>query len=265
MKLALFQMKMSKNSEENLSKSIWALKEAAGNKADLIIYPELQLYEFFPQYEALKVSGKSTTLDGDIVKQFCLACKENHIMAVPNIYLKENGKYYDASLLIDKHGKIMGCQKMVHIAQADKFYEQDYYAPSDDGFHVFDTEFGQIGIVICFDRHYPESIRTESLKGAELILIPTANTLAEQMEMFEWEVKVQASQNSVAIAMCNRVGTEDKMEFAGESLVVDADGNTRLKAGGSEQLIYADIDLSQSLAIRSQKSYMNLRRIEWYI
>ena len=135
-------------------------------------------------------------------------CRKNQIMAVPNIYLLENERPYDASILINKNGKILGIQKMVHIAQADKFFEQDYYTPSDDGFKVFETEFGKLGIVICFDRHYPESIRTEALKGADLILIPTVNTKAEPSEMFEWELRVQAFQNSTIIAMCNRVGAE---------------------------------------------------------
>ena len=111
---------------------------------------------------------------------------------------------------------------MVHIAQAEQFYEQDYYTPSDEGFKVFDTEFGKIGIVVCFDRHYPESIRTEVLRGADLILIPTVNTKAEPSLMFEWELRVQAFQNSVILAMCNRVGPEGNMCFSGESIVVDA-------------------------------------------
>ena len=74
--------------------------------------------------------------------------------------------------------------------------------PSEDGFKVFDTPFGKVGIVICFDRHLPESIRTCTLKGAQLIIIPTANTLAEPLEMFEWELRVQAFQNNVFVAMC---------------------------------------------------------------
>lgn len=90
------------------------------------------------------------------------ASKRYNIISVPNIYLEEE-KNYDASLLIRKDGEIKGIQKMVHIAQARQFYEQDYYTPSNDGFKVFDTEYGKIGIVICFDRHYPESIRTEAL------------------------------------------------------------------------------------------------------
>ena len=73
---------------------------------------------------------------------------------------------------------------------------------------MFDTIYGNIGIVVCFDRHYTESIRTEMLMGADLIVVPTVNTKAEPSEMFEWELRVQAFQNSVAVAMCNRVGTE---------------------------------------------------------
>ena len=163
-------------------------------------------------------------------------------MAVPNIYLLENGKPYDASILIDKNGNISGIQKMVHIAQADKFFEQDYYTPSDDGFKVFETEFGKIGIVVCFDRHYPESIRTEALNGADLILIPTVNTKAEPSEMFEWELRVQAFHNSTIIAMCNRVGAEGDMDFSGESIVVDANGDVIAKANDNEQILYVDLN-----------------------
>ena len=183
---------------------------------------------------------------------------------MPNIYLNENGKTYDASILIGKDGSVGGIQKMVHIAQADKFFEQDYYTPSDDGFKVFDTEFGRIGIVVCFDRHYPESIRTEALMGADLILIPTVNTKAEPSEMFEWELRVQAFQNSVAIAMCNRVGTEGEMDFSGESIVVGANGEVIAKASDNEEILYAEIDMKRSAEIRNSRPYTQLRRTEFY-
>lgn len=154
---------------------------------------------------------------------------------------------------------------MVHVAQAEHFYEQDYYTPSDDGFHVFDTDIGRIGIVVCFDRHYPESIRTEALMGADLILVPTVNEKAEPLTMFEWEIRVQAFQNSVAIAMCNRVGTEDDMQFAGESLVADAYGNLICKAGDEEGVLYAEVDLKESSDLRNKKPYTQLRRTEYYL
>jgi predicted amidohydrolase len=264
MKLAMAQLKNEGSIEQNLSRSIKAIQDAAENGADLILFPEVHLTDFFPQYPGREVRKYGTLIDSDIVVAFKDACAKSKIAAVPNIYLKENGKFYDASIFIDKTGEIIGIQKMVHVAQAEKFYEQDYYEPSDTGFLVFDTELGKIGIVVCFDRHYPESIRTESLMGAELILIPTVNTKSEPLEMFEWEVRVQAFQNSVAIAMCNRVGTEDDMIFAGESIVVDANGNVIVKADDTEGLVFAEIDLSTVGKVRSEKPYTTLRRGEWY-
>lgn len=160
MRIALAQMKNAGTIKENLDKSIEFIKEASENNADLILFPEVQLTEFFPQYKEQNVTHYRLHLDSKEVKKFQSASKKYSIISVPNIYLEEEGKPYDASLMIGKDGEIIGIQKMVHIAQADQFYEQDYYTPSNDGFKVFDTEYGKIGIVVCFDRHYPESIRT---------------------------------------------------------------------------------------------------------
>lgn len=264
MKLALCQMRMTEKVAENENRSIKMFKKAVSLGADLILFPEIQLCSFFPQYEKQDVSSYEMKIDAPFIKQLQRLCKEHSVMAAPNIYLSENGKTYDATILIGEDGHIIGIQKMIHIAQARQFYEQDYYIPGDDGFYVFDTKYGKIGIVICFDRHYPESIRTESLMNADLILIPTANTKSEPLEMFEWEVRVQAFQNSVAIAMCNRVGLEDEMDFAGESLICDANGNIIDKANDKEQILIAEIDLSKSEDIRKNKPYTNLRRIECY-
>lgn len=263
MKLAMYQMQMDGDAGVNMRKSLEALQKAAQSGADLILYPELQFSTFFPQYAG--ADAKRMSMEAAELAPICEACRRYHIMAAPNIYLKENGHFYDATFLINRSGQISGCQKMVHIAQAEQFYEQDYYTPSDTGFPVFTTEFGKIGIVVCFDRHYPESIRTEALQGADLILIPTANTKAEPMEMFEWEVRVQAFQNSTAIAMCNRTGLEDQMDFAGRSMAVDAEGKLIAMAEDREQIVYADIDLLQSQSIRSRKPYTTLRRPEWYL
>lgn len=264
MRIALVQMSNSGDIASNLEKSIRSINTAAEHGAELVLFPEVQLTEFFPQYPKQDVKRYETALDSATVKSFCDACKESGVMAVPNIYLSENGRAYDASILIGKDGSIGGVQKMVHVAQADKFFEQDYYTPSDDGFKVFDTEFGRIGIVVCFDRHYPESIRTEALMGADLILIPTVNTKAEPSEMFEWELRVQAFQNSVAIAMCNRVGTEGEMDFSGESVVVGANGEVIAKASDKEEILYAAVDMKRSVEIRNSRPYTQLRRTGFY-
>ena len=263
-RIAMYQMSHGGSIEENIDKSMSAIHEAAEKGADIILFQEVQLTEFFPQYPGLDVSGYAIDIESDVVAGFRKACKDNHIMAVPNVYLKEAGKTYDASILIGRDGEIIGVQKMVHIAEAKEFYEQDYYTPSDEGFLVFDTDIGKIGIVICFDRHYPESIRTEALRGADLILIPTANVKSEPLTMFEWEIKVQAFQNSVMVAMCNRVGIEGDMSFAGESIVVDANGETLIKADDQEQLIVCDVNITEAGRIRKSRPYTDLRRKEMY-
>lgn len=264
MKIAAAQMSMTESAEQNFNKSIALLKEAKARGADLILYPEIQLSLFFPQYEKQNANQYLINAEHRFFKEFCTACRENKIMASPNFYFEENGKKYDMSFLISGSGEVIGSQKMVHIAQAEKFFEQDYYTPSEEGFNVFKTPFGNIAIVICFDRHYPESIRTSALGGADLILIPTANISDEPLEMFEWEIRVQSFQNSVPVVMCNRAGTEGGVTFAGESLWTDANGNLINKAGAEEGLYLADIDISKTQTIRQSRPYTSLRRVDLY-
>lgn len=154
----MIQMSSCSDMNTNLEKSLNYIRKSAENGAELVLFPEVHLTEFFPQYPGQNADKFAVSLDSDIIGSFREACRENHIIAVPNVYLLDNGRTYDASILIGRDGTVTGIQKMVHVAQAEKFYEQDYYTPSDDGFHVFDTEYGKIGIVVCFDRHYPESI-----------------------------------------------------------------------------------------------------------
>ena len=213
MRIALAQMKMTPEIEINYQKSIRLIAEAAQQGVSLILFPEIQLTPFFPQYENEDVSDYLMTIDNPYVEGICRACRKNRIFASPNIYIEENSKRYDMSLLINDEGRIIGRQKMVHIAQCEKFYEQTYYEPS---------------------------------------------------ELFQWEIKIQAFQNSVNIAMCNRVGKEGDVEFSGESIVSDYLGKTVGIAGRDEELLITDIDLSGATITRKKKPYTSLRRPEMY-
>ena len=264
MKIALCQMRMSENMEENFARAREQIISASEQGAQLICFPEIQLSPFFPQYEGRDASKWVIGQESPYLRGVQAACREAGIYASPNFYVEENGQRYDMSLLIDDRGEILGRQKMVHIAQAACFYEQDYYTPSEEGFTVFDTPIGRIGIVVCFDRHYPESVRTLALRGADLILIPTANTTAEPSDLFQWEIRVRAFQNSVNIAMCNRVGEEGEMIFSGESLVADPLGGLAALADGSEQLLFAEVDLAAAAETRRAKPYTSLRRPALY-
>jgi len=170
-------MQMRSSVQQNFQKALRAIEKASEAQADLIFFPELQLSPFFPQYEGADGEKYLLSLEDEVVRKIAAKCRERRVMASPNMYLSENGSHYDASLFISADGAIQGVSKMVHIMQSRHFYEQDYYTPSNDGFKVYDTSFGKVGIVICFDRHLPESIRTCVALGADFILIPTATIL----------------------------------------------------------------------------------------
>lgn len=270
MRIAMMQMAMTQDMERNLQVSYEAVKEAAG--ANLLFFPEVQHMPFLPQYTAAELPEKMGRRRQDYlldpadprVTAFYDLARQAHCMVSPNLYLQYQGQAYDTSLFVDETGRLLGQSAMVHVTSAPNFYELDYYTPSPDGFRVYDTSFGKIGVVICFDRHLPESIRTCAAMGAELVLIPTANLTTEPLDLFEWEIRVQAYQNNVFVAMCNRVGREGDVTFAGQSLVVDSEGQTLFKAGGEAGLVYCDIDLEKCKASRRARPYITLRRPEIY-
>ena len=126
MKIALAQMAMVSDITANYEKSIQMIREAAARNADMICFPEIQLSPFFPQHEKRDVTAYLMAEDDPRIAGICEACKAAGIHAATNFYVRENGKPYDMSLLIDDTGTIIGRQKMVHVAQCAQFYEQDY-------------------------------------------------------------------------------------------------------------------------------------------
>lgn len=264
MRIALAQYPMSTDLNVNLATALDLMDQAARHHADLLLFPELCVSTFFPQYPRQNVEHFAVSLDGEVVQAFREACRRLEIAASPNVYLKDGGLLYDASVMIGRDGSVQGVSKMVHIAQVPEFYERDYYTPSDTGFRVYDTPLGKIGIVVCFDRHYPESVRTCVLRGASMVLIPTANTMHEPRDVFDCELRAAAFQNGVFIAMCNRVGSEGEVVFCGESVVVDPNGRIVAKASTSPELLVADIDLAEVALARYKRPYLTLRRPETY-
>ena len=175
MKLGLVQMSMTNDLTPNLDKSLKYCDMA--KDCDLVFFPEIQLTPFFPQYEKRCVDNYCIDINNIAIQKFTEKAKAHNYYLSPNVYLESQNARYDASLWIEPNGEISDIAKMVHIAQNEKFYEQDYYTPSDDGFKVFHTSFGNVGIVICFDRHLPESIRTCALKGADLVIAPNGDVI----------------------------------------------------------------------------------------
>jgi len=264
LKLVLAQMSMSMDRGSNVKKALEEIDVASSKGGDLIFFPEAQLTPFFPQYPGALLLGMgihreafSVPSNSEILSQFQEKAKEHGIYISPNFYVKDtDGHLYDRSYMIDCAGNVQGSSDMVHIYSAPNFYERDYYSPSKDGFRVYDTPFGRIGIVICFDRHLPESVRACALQGAQLVLIPTANLTEEPMDLFLSEIRTEAFHNNIFIAMCNRVGEEDAITFSGQSLVAGPDGEVLAQAGSGEENLLVEIDLGEALRSRMKRNYI---------
>lgn len=261
--LSMAQLQMSRSLEDNEKKTLAYCDMAKAS--DLLFFPEIQYSPFFPQYPKYNAAPYLLTPGSEQVKRLQSKAREHHYYLSPNLYLQfSDGKNYDSSLWITPEGELEDIATMVHIFRAPKFYETDYYTPSKDGFKVFHTPFGNIGIVICFDRHLPESVRTCAAMGADLVLIPTANMEDEPLELFQYEIQVLSMQNRVFIAMCNRVGPEGDSVFAGQSLITHPSGDLLLKADNTEQLLTARLDLSEAAQWKKQYPFLQLRRPEMY-
>lgn len=264
MRIALGQLSCSPQRETNLQKALAQMEQASRLGAGMILFPELQFSPFFPQHRDRDVEDWCWPIDHPVVEAIRDKARALGLVTFPNLYLEEGDAGYDATLAIDADGRLLGAGKMVHIPQMPCFWEQDYYTPSEEGFCVFETALGRIGVVVCFDRHFPESIRSCALQGAELVVIPTANTFGEARDRFEWEVRVAAEQNGLFVAMCNRVGVEEAMHFCGDSLVAGPEGERVAKAGEGEEVLVAEIDLGRVGAVRRERPYLALRRPEAY-
>lgn len=265
MKLALAQMQMSEDVHRNVERTMQCMEEAASNGAQLICFPEVQFYPFFPQFPNQEVSHYAYRMEDEVPQMLMKKAAKLGLVTVPNFYLQEDNLRYDASPVIDADGTLKGISKMVHVVQAHRVYEQDYYTPSDTGFHVYDTAAGKVGVVICYDRHFPESIRSCVLQDAQIILIPTAFWAGEPLDKYEWEMRTAAMQNNVFIAMCNRSGSEGELDFAGNSMVIDPNGEIIARAGIREELIYVDIEYGLIEHANQERHYLQLRRPEAYI
>ncbi|MDB6000294.1 MAG: carbon-nitrogen hydrolase family protein [Rhizobacter sp.] len=259
LKIALAQLEVKPQSlANNVDVACAWIDKAADAGAELVLFPEIHLSSFFPQYSGRRDLAIPMSLSSREMSQLRDHCKKREIAGVPNVYLEEGNGFYDASVVIDSQGDVLDVGKMVHIADQPLFYEQDYYTPSNTGFRVVTVAGVRVGIVVCFDRHYAESFRACAKQGAELILIPTVNTKTEPLDIFEAELRAAAYQNNVFIAMANRVGQEDAMHFAGESIVVDPEGGVMHKADDQERLVTVTLDLSMVAQARQRRPYLSL-------
>lgn len=261
-KIAAAQLPASEDMDENFRAALRYIERAAREGAELVCFPEGHLSRYAPQYQGLAAGAFAIPPEHPYMEGFRRACRENRIAACVSPCLELEGKVYSAAVLISSGGEILCTGTKNHIVRAEHFYEQDYFTPGRGGFAVTDTPAGRAGIVMCFDRHYPDSFLACAQKGAGLAIVPVANEKAEPAEMYLWEMRVAAFQHSLYIAVCNRAGTEGAMDFSGGSAVIGPDGELLALAGDGEELLTADIDPARAGRIREKRQYLPLRRPE---
>jgi N-carbamoylputrescine amidase len=267
MRIALVQQVAGLDKERNVARGLAALEQAAAAGAQVVCYAELAFERFHPQMPAEPgFERKAEPVPGPLTEAFVAKARELGVVVVLNLYERQGERCFDCSPVIDADGTLLGRTRMVHITDYEGFHERGYYAPGDTGAPVYDTRAGRIGVAICYDRHYPEYMRALALGGAELVLVPQAGAVAEWPEgLYEAEMRVAAFQNGYFVGLCNRVGPEQRLNFAGESFVCSPEGRVIARAGqGTEEILQADLDLDEVARSHARRLFLADRRPELY-
>jgi len=265
MRLALVQYRAVANHAQNVARGLEAVREAAGRGASLVAFPELAFTPFFPCSRcSAPPLDLAEPVPGPTTDAFAKLAADLGTVIVLNLYEREGAKAFDSSPVIDADGRLLGTTRMLHVAQMPHFYEQDYYTPGDRGMPVYETAAGRIGVAICYDRHYPEVMRSLGLQGADVVVVPQAGMVGEWPDgLYEAELRVAAFQNGYFTALANRVGAEAAMTFAGESFVCDPAGRVVARGpAGQDAIVYADLDLSELASCHARTLFMRDRRPE---
>jgi N-carbamoylputrescine amidase len=268
MRIALVQQPASQGKEENVQRGLAAMERAARDGAQLVCFAELAFERFYPQRRASRAPWQQfgEPVPGPTTEAFSRKARELGVVVVLNLYEREGERGFDCSPVIDADGTLLGRTRMIHITDYPCFHEQGYYTPGDTGAPVYRTKAGNIGVAICYDRHYPEYMRALALGGADLVVVPQAGSLDEWPEgLYEGEMRVAAFQNGYFVALCNRVGEEDCLTFAGESFVCAPDGAVTARAARlRDEVLLADVDLASAATSHARRLFMQHRRPELY-
>lgn len=278
-KIALIQMRCSKNPIESLEKAEKMLRQAAADGAKVACLPELFLTDYFCQKLDITKFDIAESIPGKTSDALGKIASETGMVIIGSIYEKAAaGLHYNTATVTDSDGSLVGKYRKMHIPHDPLFEEKYYFAQGDLGFKAHDTSVGKLGALICWDQWYPEGARLTAMQGAEVLFYPTAIGWhpAEKAEFGEaqvsaWETiqRSHAIANGVFVAAVNRVGHEvtvgDGLEFFGHSFIADPFG--RILAMGShdkEEIVTAIIDSALIEQTRRNWPFFRDRRVDAY-
>ena len=272
--IALIQYSCSENPAENRDKAEHFIEKAAGRGAGIVALQELFDTTYFCREVDSRFFERAVSVPGPVTERFsALAKKLGVVLLLPLFERKAAGVYFNTLVVIEKDGTIAGIYRKMHIPDDPGFYEKYYFTPGDLGFKVFETTAGKIGTLICWDQWFPEAARLAALKGAELLVYPTAiGTLPDENEteksgfMDAWKTiqRSHAIANGVFVASINRTGNEGGSRFWGNSFVCGPFGEMIDEAGEEEGILTTKLDFGIIEKQRQTWPFFRDRRIDAY-
>ena len=286
-KIGLVQMYCTPEPDENLTRAIAKVKDAARLGAEVVCLPELFMTQYFCQREDHALFDLAEPIPGPSTQKLSAAAREAKVVLVASLFEKRaRGLYHNTAAMFDSDGTLKGIYRKMHIPDDPLYYEKFYFTPGDLGYKAFDTSAGKIGTLVCWDQWYPEGARLTALQGAEILFYPTAigwhpaekaQYGVAQHDAWRTIQRAHAIANGVFVAVVNRVGHENGnvrgnvapagqgLEFWGGSFLADPFGRVLAEAShDKEEILIGDVDLNALEEVRRNWPFLRDRRIDSY-
>ena len=274
-KVSAVQMKCTTDVWENIANAEKFVRQAKKDGANIVLLPELfERQDFCQERRYDYYNFAKPTLENDAVKHFAKLAKELEIVIPVSFYERDGNRLFNSAAVIDADGEILGVYRKTHIPDDHYYQEKFYFIPGDTGFKTFKTKFGTIGIGICWDQWFPEVARILALKGAEIIVYPTAigsEPVLPKDSKDHWQnvMKGHASANILPVLASNRVGVEkagqSSMKFFGSSFIADQHGCFAAEMNREEEgFRLAEFDLEAIDKERADWGSFRDRRVDLY-
>jgi N-carbamoylputrescine amidase len=281
-KIGLLQTAVLPGPDVNLKKTVALIERAAKKGAQIICTQELYRSQYFCQSEDHANFKQAEKIPGPSTDAFQKLAKKHQVVIVASLFERRaSGVYHNTAAIIDADGSLLGIYRKMHIPDDPLYYEKFYFTPGDLGFKAWQTRYGKIGVLICWDQWYPEAARLTAMQGAEILFYPTAigwhpsekkKYGIKQHGAWETIQRAHGVANGCFVAVTNRVGHEvlkgvggDGIEFWGQSFIAGTSGEIIAKAASDkEEILIAPVDLAQVDVTRTHWPFLRDRRIDAY-
>lgn len=280
-KVGIVQHSFSPDVVFNRQRNIAAIESLADDGARLIVLSELHDSLYFCQCEDVANFRYAVRLE-EFIKVYSEAARENKVVIVTSAFERRApGLYHNTAVVFDSDGSVAGKYRKMHIPDDPGFYEKFYFTPGDLGFEPINTSLGRLGVLVCWDQWYPEAARIMAMRGAEMLIYPTAigwnpdDTHDEKLRQRDAWITIQRSHavaNGIPVISVNRVGFEEDpsgqtsgIDFWGSSFIAGPQGEILAMASdNSPEEIIADVDMLRSENVRQWWPFLRDRRIDFY-